>query len=141
MKIFIFKILSIIFGLVGFLILIRRRNKYPKNSLKWTFWLSGLIFCSIYIAYNSIALGLDIYYKMDYSSFDLNNNGNMEMSEWTDDAKIAMEKVTGDTARAFAPIVGIIYSTVIAIIVLISGLIWSNIVKTNGGRTTHNNGS
>jgi hypothetical protein len=76
---------------------------------------------------------------MDYSSFDLNNNGNMESSEWTDEAKIAMEKVTGDTARTFAPIIGLIYSSVVSIIVLISSFVWSNVVKKNAGKTTHNN--
>ncbi|WP_194550540.1 hypothetical protein [Zobellia nedashkovskayae] len=82
---------------------------------------------------------MDTYYKMDYSSFDLNNNGNMELSEWTDEAKIAMEKVTGDTARTFAPIIGLIFSTVVSIIVLISGIVWSNLLKKTAGKTTHNN--
>ncbi|CAM4253802.1 hypothetical protein ZONE111905_11020 [Zobellia nedashkovskayae] len=139
MKIFLIKILPILLGLVGFLILIRNRKKYTKYSLKWTLWLSALIFCSIYFVYTAIAYGMDTYYKMDYSSFDLNNNGNMELSEWTDEAKIAMEKVTGDTARTFAPIIGLIFSTVVSIIVLISGIVWSNLLKKTAGKTTHNN--
>jgi hypothetical protein len=68
--------------------------------------------------------------KSDLDAFDLNKDGNFSIEERTSGQQQAMQAVISDTGRNFAPIIGIIYSLIYFIIVMIPLSIFNRLKKT-----------
>ncbi len=134
------RIILPILSILAIFFLIVRRKKLFKNPYREIIWVSALIFFSIYVLYNAIAFGSEIYYDWNLNSYDLNNDGSFSMEESTAEQKLALEKVVNDTARNFAFIVGAVYSIIISGIVLIAGLMGTFIkLKTKKTKASLNN--
>ena len=68
--------------------------------------------------------------KSDLDAFDLNKDGNFSIEERTEGQQQAMQAVISDTGRNFAPIIGIIYSLIYFIIIMIPLSIFNRLKKT-----------
>lgn len=68
--------------------------------------------------------------KSDLDAFDLNKDGNFSIEERTAEQQQAMQAVISDTGRNFAPIIGIIYSLIYFIIIIIPLSIFNRFKKT-----------
>lgn len=68
--------------------------------------------------------------KSDLDAFDLNKDGSFSIEERTEGQQQAMQAVISDTGRNFAPIIGIIYSLIYFIIIMIPLSIFNRLKKT-----------
>lgn len=124
-------IIGILISLLCIVVLFFIRNKVA-NPYGRSIWRSAFVFFALYILIlGSVAIH-NQYLEFQVDSFDLNNNGNIEMEEYTDEYRIASEKVTRDTARNFAFLTGAIFSLVISSLFLLIDLIrvYLNIKKS-----------
>ena len=115
------KILPIVLSLISIAILVSIRKRVPKESYLFSFWVSCIVFFTIYILLILSTIGLHYKYQAELNSYDLNMNGNFEESERVDGYQEAMDKVIQDTARNFVHIVGIILSFIISTTVFTVG--------------------
>ncbi len=118
-------ILPIIISIFILGLLIYKKKKMFKNG-KW-FWISLIVFFTIYLLIVSGATYMDISAQLNLQKFDLNGDGFFNGSEITPDQKAAMKTLTNDTGRNFSFIIGLFLSGIIAFIVLVIGKISQNI--------------
>lgn len=63
------------------------------------------------------------YYMNEYAmSFDLDNNGFVDLYEYTQEAKAAMNRITQNTARGYAPVTVAMLSAVVSFAFLLADL-------------------
>ncbi len=115
-------IIGILISLLCIVLLFFNRNKV-SNLYGRSIWRSVFVFFALYILLLGSVAIYQQYLELKLDSFDLNNNGNIEMEEYTEEYRIASLKVTRDTARNFAFITGAMYSFVISFFYLLIELI------------------
>lgn len=89
--------------------------------------ISSFIFCVSIVA---IAMGTKLYLENQLEGFDLDHDGFFSPAEQTEEQQKIMRAVISDVGRNLAPIVGIIYSAIYFIIVLL-GLFTFETLKKN----------
>ena len=88
--------------------------------------ICSLVFYTLIVIW---AFGTSFYLKYQLECFDLNHDGSFSDEEQTAEQQKIMKKVISDTARNFAPIIGIIYSGIYFIILLIGQYFYITIKK------------
>ncbi|SHH05449.1 hypothetical protein [Flagellimonas flava] len=92
--------IGILLGLfaLGFLFLIQKRI---PNNIKYI-W-KGAVLCFVLYVIILVFVEIRWYYISEHArSFDLNNNGFVDLHEYNEEALAAMNKMTQDTAKNFA---------------------------------------
>ncbi len=108
-------------SLLGIIFLFKIKKKVNKRYGK-SFWRGSLVFFVVYILILITVFIRWYYLKNQLDTFDLNHNGFIEMGEYSDDYRIAMERVTRDTARNFAFITAAVFSLFVSILFLLIDL-------------------
>jgi hypothetical protein len=120
-------ILSVIFLIA---VIYNRKRIILKTSKN--LFATIVVFISVYLLIVGSALTTDLYYKLDLSKYDLNNNGFFESTnnEINENQKAALQKVSNDTGRNFSFVTGLILSFIISIVLYIV-LFVKNKIKGN----------
>jgi len=84
---------------------IKVRESYPKWGL---YLLSSTILCYICVILSVWSIGN--YYEYQLYKYDLDGDGMFSGAELTPEMDQAMKRLTNDTGRTFAPIIGAIVS-------------------------------
>lgn len=122
-------IIPAIFSLLVLIVVFSFRKHILENK-KWKwFWISAIIFFSIYFIIVGIATYSDIDTQIKLNQFDLNKDGFFSKEEMNDNTKKVMQNLIHDTGRNFSFIIGFIFSGIIATIVLIIGSFTEKFVK------------
>ncbi|MGB1204864.1 MAG: hypothetical protein ACPG5B_04410 [Chitinophagales bacterium] len=117
------KIIPITISIVSIIILILKRKKITPNTYQSNIWVSALVFFILYFLIIFISTSQGIYYWSVYHSFDVNQNGFIDVIEKTAAFYEIEKKVLHDTARNFAFITGAILAFIVAVFVLLVGFI------------------
>lgn len=107
--------LGILFGLASTVLILSVRKKI-KQPLHKSLWKSALLLFSLYALILIITEVRWHFIKEQLQSFDLNQNGFIDLEEYTDEAIEALNRRTQNTARNFAFLTGAVISTVISLI-------------------------
>ena len=105
--------IGILLGAFAFILILLARNWARTPYLK-TIWRSSLLLFALYV---TILVVVEIrwhFIKEHMLSFDLNQNGFIDLDEYSDEAIKALNRVTRDTAKNFAFLTGAILSATIA---------------------------
>lgn len=101
------------------------------SDFRFAFY-SGILF---YILILVVVYLSSYYYQTELEKFDINNNGIFEKSEINKEQQKAMQKITSDVGRNFAPFIGIIYALIYFIMTYILLKIFrimrKKVLKTN----------
>lgn len=91
---------------------------YYKNKFSLA---SQAAICSFlfYISIIVLVFGTNIYLKYQLQSFDLDKDGFFSIEEQTQEQQKIMREVISDTGRNFAPIIGIIFSGIYFVLILL----------------------
>ena len=114
--------IGVLFGLFAVLMILLVRKKV-ENPYAKSIWKSALLCFALYA---TILIIVEIrwnYLKQHAMSFDLDQNGFVDLHEYTDEAIKAMNRVTQDTSRGFAFLTTAALSSTIAFAFLASDLI------------------
>jgi len=98
-----------------FLFIIRKKVIKPYGV---SFWRGSLVFYVVYILILATVFIRWSYLESQLNSFDLDHNGFIEMEEYTDEYRIASQRVIEDTARNFAFLTGAILSLFVSFLFL-----------------------
>jgi hypothetical protein len=113
------KLSVFLFLQIAFILLLLYANKKyfskPLGMGKIALFAAIFFYLSIIIT----VIITNILLKSHLDSFDLNHNGSFDIEEQTAEQAMAMRKVISDTGRTFAPIIGIVYSLIYFVLVLI----------------------
>ncbi|WP_420604228.1 hypothetical protein [Flagellimonas sp.] len=93
--------MGILMGLFALMLIFLVQKKVKGKFLK-TIWKCSLLF---FILYTSILIFVEIrwYFISEHAkSFDLNQNGFVDLDEYNEEAINALNRVTQDTAKNFA---------------------------------------
>ena len=102
-------------------IIFYNRNQLLKiGKWKW-FWRSTTVFFAIYLLIVGGATYSDLYAQWNINKYDLNGDGVFSPGEINPDQKAAMENLISDTGRNLSFIIGLFFSGIIALFVLIAG--------------------
>lgn len=105
---------------VGIVLLVRNKLQGPYAK---SIWKSALLLFSLY-ALILIYVEIHWYYlKQHAMSFDLDKNGFVDLYEYTQEAKEAMNKITQNTARSYAPVTVALLSSAVSFAYLLVDLI------------------
>ncbi|RDY60656.1 hypothetical protein [Flagellimonas nanhaiensis] len=113
--------IGILLGLFAVLIILLARKKV-QNPYARSIWRSALLCFAFYAAILIIVEIRWHYLKQHALSFDLDQNGFVDLHEYTEEAKEAMNRITMDTARGFAFLTAAALSSIIAFAFLVSDL-------------------
>jgi glucan phosphoethanolaminetransferase (alkaline phosphatase superfamily) len=114
--------IGILLGIFTVLFILLTWKKIHNPYLR-SLWKSGLLVFSLY-AVILIIVEIRWYYIAEHAkSFDLNNNGFVDLNEYSDEAIEAMNRVTQDTARNYAVITVALFSCMISFAYLLADLI------------------
>jgi len=97
-------------------------RKQILNNWKWT-KIGFLILFGLYASMLSIVIYRDISLQIALNELDLNGDGFFNGSELTDESRKAMDDLSSDTGRNFAPFTAAIFSALIAFVVASTGRI------------------
>ena len=113
--------IGILLGLFAVLIILLVRKKV-QNPYARSIWRSALLCFALY-AIILIIVKIRWYYVEQHAmSFDVDQNGFVDLHEYTEEAKEAMNRVTQDTARVYAPITVALLSSAISFAFLLVDL-------------------
>lgn len=95
---------------------INRKYLNQKISTNQIAIIASFLF---YLSIIVMVIATNYFLKKELNSYDLNGDGFFNGKEISPEQKIAMHNVISDTARNFAPFVGIIYSLIYYLLLLI----------------------
>lgn len=95
---------------------INRKYLNQKISTNQIAIIASFLF---YLSIIVMVIATNYFLKKELNSYDLNGDGFFNGKEIRPEQKIAMHNVISDTARNFAPFVGIIYSLIYYLLLLI----------------------
>jgi len=101
------------------LTVIIKRKSWFKNK-KW-FWVSLIVFLSVYASILIYTMYLAEYYATQLQSFDLDNNGLFSEDEITPEQQKAQLRVIADNARNLSFITGLVLAFLIALPTYLGG--------------------
>lgn len=114
--------IGLFLALVGLALLLRHKKKAALPYLK-SLWVSSFVFFCIYAALLLFVMLKWKYLEMQLDSFDINENGFIDLEEYTGDYRAINEKYYRDTARNFAFLTAAIFSFLIAVVVLLIAIV------------------
>lgn len=125
-------LISILISSIVLICLFRfKRSLVKKIGFMW--WIHLLGAFAIYGLIVYLAWWTGEMHQIHLNNFDLNKDGSFNGSEITPEMKQAMQKVTRDTGRNFAFIVGIPISIILTFIIFLFDsfliYIWNKLVK------------
>ena len=100
---------------ISTLILLRIFFRKKLSVLKQAAICSFIFYVSILV----IAIGTKLYLEQQLEGFDLDKDGFFSVEEQTKEQQKVMREVISDVGRNLAPIIGILYSGIYFIIVLL----------------------
>ena len=106
----------------------KRKGMFFSGKRKWL-WIGLTVFFSFYLIIVGAAAYSDISLKLTLLEFDLNGDDFFSGTEITPQLKIAMQKVSSDTARNFSVITGFIISGILAFVVFLIGKTSERLLK------------
>ncbi|MBU2974235.1 MULTISPECIES: hypothetical protein [unclassified Zobellia] len=112
-------------SLVGFIlgvlaiIVLAFVEKKVKNPYIKSLWRCSLFFFSMYILILTLVFIRWKYYEMQLDSFDLNGDGSISLTEYTDHYRFVRDKVMTGADRNFAFVTGAALSFLLAGLALI----------------------
>ncbi|WP_420400723.1 EF-hand domain-containing protein [Flagellimonas sp.] len=106
--------LGILFGLActAVVLSVRKKIKHPHHK---SLWKSALLLFSLYTLMLIITEVRWYFIKEQLQAFDLNQNGFIDLEEYTDEAIEALNKRTKDTARNYAFLIAAVISAVVSL--------------------------
>jgi len=111
-------------------ILTNRKEFFQGNYRRW-FWISAVVFFSIYGLIVGLAMFQDIYLDWNLNRYDLNKDGIFTGPEICNEQKNAMDRVIRDVGRNFAVITGLIFSEIISLPIFLIGIGIQKLKKIN----------
>ncbi|MEX0361147.1 MAG: hypothetical protein AB3N10_09185 [Allomuricauda sp.] len=106
--------LGILFGLASTAVVLSVRKKIKQPHHK-SLWKSALLLFSLYTLMLLITEVRWYFIKEQLQNFDLNQNGFIDLEEYTDEALEALNKRTKDTARNYAFLIAAVISAVVSL--------------------------
>ena len=114
-----FKLFLILAIQILFIFLIVILNKKYWNSKVKNYQIALISSLIFYMTIVAIAQFLNYKYKIELANFDLNKDGLFSPEEQTDLQQKAMKKVIADSGRNLAPLIGIVYTFIYFLIIVI----------------------
>ncbi|MEZ4811558.1 MAG: hypothetical protein R2819_14455 [Allomuricauda sp.] len=114
--------IGILLGLSAVTVILLVRKKINGPYAK-SIWKSALLLFSLY-ALILIVVEIRWYYLNEHvKSFDLDKNGFVDLYEYTEEAQKAMNKITQNTARSYAPVTVALLSSTVSFAYLLVDLV------------------
>ncbi|WP_276167969.1 hypothetical protein [Zobellia alginiliquefaciens] len=123
-------LIGFILGVTAIIILAIIEKKITNGYLR-SIWRSSLFFFSMYVLILILVFIRWKYYEMQLVHFDLNGDGSIGLTEYTDQYRFVRDKVLTGADRNFAFVTGAALSALLAGLALILDLVNTKIQLKN----------
>ncbi|MEL6605561.1 MAG: hypothetical protein AAFP20_20315, partial [Cyanobacteria bacterium J06614_10] len=109
-------------------IVVGRRRLFGRRRGRW-FWVSIVVFLSVYLLIVGSAAVEDVYAQWDLNRYDLDGDGFFGGAELTKQQAEAMARLVNDVGRNFSVITGLLFAFVVSGTVYIVAILGEKVTK------------